>query len=423
MAIIRYERGSDGVVRESVSNDGGKTYTQTGATSSNGYSGSSGSSSSKKNTGSSKNTGGGTNYSGYTEKQYNNQKSYLEGLIKQGGGNATWAKNELNNLNSQYSGNKNTGVTSGNSAGSSGTSGVTGTPTSGSSGTSGATQQWDTSGWNNYTGATGKQFSVSPINGTIIVTTNGVQRRVLPTDADYNTTYKAMQTDIGNAYTPTNSYDRTNSDGTKTTYTTKNYTQGNSDLQYALEQAAKTNPGLSTEDYVKSLYNRIGSARSDGSTVTLADVNNELNRLGLSDYNSDNVIYTVGGNLIPNNQFTSFKDGSYGSNSDDSRWVSYGGQDYLIGGDSANQAQYASGKSGNTTLLDMLFGNMAENPYAMQDPEFLTSYNQALNNFNNSAGITGNNSITGNQKVDDVINYWNSVNNYNSATAGTATGK
>lgn len=411
MAIIRYERGSDGVVRESVSNDGGKTYTQTGATSSNGYSGgyssSSGSSSSKKNTGSSS----GTNYSGYTESQYNNQKNYLESLIKQGGGNATWAKNELNNLNTQYSGNKNTGVTSG----------TTGSGSSGSSGASGTTQQWDTSGWNNYTGATGKQFSISPINGTIIVTTNGVQRRVLPTDTDYNTTYAAMQKDIGNAYTPTNSYDRTNSDGTTTTYTTKNYTQGNGDLQYALEQAAKTNPGLSTEDYVKSLYNRIGTTRSDGSTVTLADVNNELNRLGLSDYNSDNVIYTVGGNLIPNNQFTTFKDGSYGSNSDDSRWVSYGGQDYLIGGDSANQAQYASGKAGNTTLLDMLFGNMAENPYAMQDPEFLTSYNQALNNFNNSAGIAGNNSITGNQKVDDVINYWNSVNNYNSATGSTGT--
>lgn len=388
-------------------------------------------------------------YKDYNQKEYDNQSKYLNNMINSGSaGNKAWAKNELAKLNKEYgggssSGNTNTGVTSSKNntvttgvsnnlatssggtsnknTGSSGTSGVTGTPTSGSSGTSGTTQQWDTSGWNNYTGATGKQFSVSPINGTIIVTTNGVQRRVLPTDADYNTTYKAMQTDIGNAYTPTNSYDRTNSDGTKTTYTTKNYLTGNGDLQYALEQAAKTNPGLSTEDYVKSLYNRIGSTRNDGSTVTLADINNELNRLGLSDYNSDNVIYTAGGSLIPNNQFVERKEGSFGSNSDDSKWVSYGGRDYLIGGDSANMAQYANGKAGNTTLLDLLFGNMANNPYAMQDPEFLTQYNQALNNFNNSAGIAGNNSITGNQKVDDLINYWNSVNNYNGITGGTGT--
>ena len=53
---------------------------------------------------------------------------------------------------------------------------------------------------------------------------------------------------------------------------------GNSDLKYALEQAAKSSgTGTSgTADYVKSLYNRIGTQRADGTTVTLADVDKEL---------------------------------------------------------------------------------------------------------------------------------------------------
>jgi hypothetical protein len=343
---------------------------------------------------------GGTNYSGYNEQQYNNQKTYLEGLIAQGGGNGTWAQGELNKLNQQYA------------------------PTQPTAPAQPATQQktqWDTTGWDTYTGANGIQYSISPLNGTIIALQNGAQTRYLPTDANYNNQYAAMQQQIGNAYTPY--YNWTDANGNN--ITTKNYLLGNADLKYALEQAMKAN-GSNTYDidgYVRDLYSNVGQQRNDGTVITLADVNAELNRLGLSDYNSDNVIYTAGGDLIPNNQFVTNKTGSFGgSNSEDSTWVSYGGQDYLVGGDSANYVDYVNGKTGNTNSLDYIFDDMANNPYAMQDPEFLAGYNQQLNNFNNSAGIqnsTTQNTLTGNQNVDDVINYVNSLNGYLGATGGS----
>lgn len=431
MGVIRYERGKDGVTRESVSNDGGKTYTQTGANSSNGYSGSAykppssnsgSSSSSKNNTSSNKNTGnsGGTNYSGYTQDQYNNQSAYLQGLIAQGGGNAEWAKNELNNLNSQYGGNKNSGG--------SGYFMPTNPDGSGVHYNNTDVGTWDTSGqkWTNVGGTDGVNYAIANSNGTIIATdSNGVQTRFLPTSQDYNSFYQNMLADIqkaGNRYTPNTTY--TNQNGT---YTSKSYTAGNSDLQYALEQAAKqsSNGSVSLNDYVESLYNRVGSQRADGSTVSLNDVTNELTRLGLQDYLPGNAIYTAGGTLLPGNQFVTFKDDNgQTTNSADSRWASYGGQDYLLGGDSANYAQYVNGKTGNVDNLALIFGNMANNPYAMQDPEFLTQYNQNLNSFNNAAGITTTNpgSITGNTNVDNVINYVNSLNNYNQATGGSVGG-
>ena len=349
-------------------------------------------------------TGSGTNYGDYTEQQYNNQKTYLENLIAQGGGTANWAQNELNNLNSQY-----------------GDSIPTSQPTQPTTPAQPPKPQWDVTGWDTFTGADGIQYSISPLNGTIIALQNGTQTRYLPTDANYNNQYAAMQQQIGNAYTPY--YNWTDANGNN--ITTKNYLLGNSDLQYALEQAMKAN-GSNTYDidgYVRDLYSNVGQQRNDGTVITLADVNAELNRLGLSDYNSDNVIYTAGGDLIPNNQFVTNKTGSFGgSNSEDSTWVSYGGQDYLVGGDSANYVDYVNGKTGNTNSLDYIFDDMANNPYAMQDPEFLAGYNQQLNNFNNSAGIqnsTTQNTVTGNQNVDDVINYVNSLNGYLGATGGS----
>lgn len=153
--------------------------------------------------------------------------------------------------------------------------------------------------WNKYQGATGKQYEVAGSNGTIsVIRPDGSTSLVRPTDSNYQATLNAMQSDLkGNGinYTPT--HDFSNANGS---WQTKDYITGNNDLKYALEQAAK-NSGTgqtSTNDYVKSLYNRIGSQRSDGSIITLDDINKELGRLGLSDYDSNNAIYTAGGNLL-----------------------------------------------------------------------------------------------------------------------------
>lgn len=370
-------------------------------------------------------------------------------------------------------------------------SGASGAASSGSS--SGTSKTGQSSGWNNYTGATGKQYNVAGSNGTIQVTyKDGTTRTVLPTDADYVATSQAMQSDLsGNGINYTPNYTFTNQNGT---YTTKDYVNGNNDLQYALQQAAKqssggywkpnvgthtgntgktytigdddsiqiirtdgttayvkpsdanykatvqamnadgvksgiqinyNNAGLSTADYIKSLYNRIGTKRADGTTVTLADVDKELDRLGLSDYNSQNAIYTAGGSLLPGNQFVTQHTGADGSNSADSRWLTYGGQDYLAGangGDSSNWAQYVNGKTGNLDNLSFIFGNMQNNPYAQQDTDFLTAYLNAQNQFNAAGGVnagTGTSySPTGNANVDNVINYVNSLNNYSAASGG-----
>lgn len=359
---------------------------------------------------SSSSSSGNTNYSGYTQAQYDNQSKYLENLIAQGGGNASWAQQELANLNSQYKPVAST------------------TPTAPTVPTTPTKPQWDTTGWDVFTGADGIQYSISPVNGTIIALQNGTQTRYLPTDANYNSQYAAMQQQIGNAYTPYYSW----TDANGNNVTTKNYLLGNSDLKYALEQymSANNSDTYDVEGYAKDLYNRVGTQRADGSFVTLNDVNAELNRLGLSDYNSENVYYTAGGNLIPKNEFTTTKQGAFGSNSGDSTWVSYGGQDYLVGGDSANFVDYVNGKTGNITNADLLFNNMASNPYAQQDPAFMAQYNQALNNFYNSGGSTiipttpsvgtvpgASTGSTGYEKVDQLINLINSTNNYNGAVS------
>lgn len=315
------------------------------------------------------------------------------------------------------SGNSPSGGNGGNQ-GNTGSSGNKGSTTVNSAGTT----------WNNYNGATGKQYSVAGSNGTIRVTQkDGSTRTVLPTDADYSVTQKAMQADLqgnGIQYTPTRTFNNGNG-----TYTVKDYVTGNNNLKYALEQAAK-NGGAgqsSTEEYAKSLYNRIGTQRADGTTVTLDDVNRELDRLGLSDYNSSNALLTAGGRLLPGNEFLKYKDDAgLTTNSPDSRWVSYGGQDYLMGGDSANFAQYVNGKTGNLDNLSFLFGNMQNNPYAQQDREFMQAYQNAQNQFNAAGGIGAGNgtnySPTGYQNVDSVIQYVNSLNNYNAAAGNGGAG-
>lgn len=337
------------------------------------------------------------NYSGYNKAQYDNQSAYLQNLINSGtAGQAAWAKNELNTLNSQY------------------TPTVSTTPTPSSTPSSSGT---------NYSGYTQSQYDnqsaylnnlISQGGGNAVWAQNelnNLNNQYKPQTPTATPTAPTTPT----ATTPTGTPSRTftNSNGT---YTVADYTKGNNDLLYALQQAQA---GTSVEDYVKSLYNRVGTTNAAGTgVVTLADVDAELNRLGLGDYASDKVIYTVSGHLIPNNEYVSYASGNQGggNNSANSKWVTYGGQQYLIGGDSANYAQYANAKSGNTDNLSMIFADMMNNPYAQQDQDFLMQYYGNMNNFNNNAGITGN------EKVDQIINYVNSTNNFNQATGGSAGG-
>lgn len=300
---------------------------------------------------------------------------------------------------------------SGSSGGNSGNSGGN-RPSGGSSGShtnnSGTT-------WNKYQGATGKQYEVAGSNGTISVTRpDGSTSLVQPTDSNYQATLNAMQSDLkgnGISYTPTHDFSNANGN-----WQTKDYITGNNDLKYALEQAAKNNGTgqTSTNDYVKSLYNRIGTQRGDGSVVTLDDVNKELGRLGLSDYDSKNAIYTASGNLLPGNDLVQFGPDKTG---DEGQWAFYGGQQYRIGGDQNDFVQYVNGKTGNLDNLSFLFGDMAGNKYAQQDPAYLAAYQQALGQFNQAAN-GGNMGMTGNQNVDNAINYINSIGNYYGMTGG-----
>ena len=288
----------------------------------------------------------------------------------------------------------------------------------------GKSQYGYSSGNNSYTGNTGKQYNVSGANGAITVnrpdgTTSTVQRG----DANYQATLDAMQKD-GVNYTPNTTY--TNSNGT---YTSKSYTAGNADLQYALQQAAKqsSNGSVSLDDYVNSLYNRVGTQRADGSTVSLKNVTDELTRLGLQDYLPGNAIYTAGGTLLPGNEFVSYHDNNgQTSNSEDSRWASYGGRDYLIGGDSSNYVNYVNALTGNYNNLDYIFGgvNMANNPYAQQDPEFLNQFNQQLaalyaqaaGNAGNGAGGNVNNVVNNNYSNNSLGGYVGSLGSLGAAT-------
>ena len=280
------------------------------------------------------------------------------------------------------------------------------------------------SGNNSYTGNTGKQYNVSGANGAITVTRpNGTVDTYQRDDAQYKAVVDAMNKD-GVNYTPNTTY--TNSNGT---YTSKSYTAGNADLRYALQQAAKqsSNGSVSLDDYVNSLYNRVGTQRANGTTVSLSDVTNELTRLGLQDYLPGNAIYTAGGTLLPGNEFGSYhNDNGQTSNSQDSRWYSYGGRDYLISGDSANYANYVNAMTGNYDNMDYIFGgvNMANNPYAQQNPEFLNQFNQQLaalyaqaaGNAGNGAGGNVNNVVNNNYSNNSLGGYVGSLGSLGAAT-------
>lgn len=325
-------------------------------------------------------------YAGIDQKGYDNESKYLNNLINSGtAGQKAWAEKQMVELNNNKPAAQPTQTTqpSGNNVTNSGSVNNANKPTN--------SQPAQTQ--------TSKPASTGSTNA---FTTPGSQV------ADSGTRYLGW--------------------GENDQYKVKDYLSGNADLQYALEQYMKDNNTnvYDIEGYAKDMYNRVGTQRADGSVVTLDDVNKELDRLGLSDYNSQNVTHTAGGSLIPNNEFVTNKTGSFGgSNSEDSEWLSYGDRDYLVGGDSANFVDYVNGKTGNTTNLDYLFDDMANNPYAKEDAEFAQMYQNALNQFNGAAGIqtpttgTGG-SYTGYDKVDQIINYGNALSGYNQATGGTS---
>ena len=316
-------------------------------------------------------------YAGIDQKGYDNESKYLNSLINSGSaGQKAWAQNQMKELNANKPVAQPT-QTSGNNAT---TGGIVNKPTNSQPAQTQTSTPASTGGTNAFV-SPGSQVSD---NGT-----------------------------------------RFHSWGENDQYKVKDYLSGNADLQYALKQWMKDNNTnvYDIEGYAKDLYGRVGTQRENGSVVTLDDVNKELDRLGLSDYNSQNVTHTAGGSLIPKNEFVTNKTGSFGgSNSEDSEWLSYGGQDYLVGGDSANFVDYVNGKTGNTTNLDFIFDDMANNPYAKEDANFAQMYQDALNQFNSSAGIqtpTTSVSYTGYADVDQFIDYVNSVNGFNQATNGT----
>lgn len=65
----------------------------------------------------------------------------------------------------------------------------------------------------------------------------------------------------------------------------------NADLQYALKQS-----GMTADQYRQDLLNRVGTLRSDGRYVTQAEIDTELNRLGLSNMQQagQSSLYKVG---------------------------------------------------------------------------------------------------------------------------------
>lgn len=418
-----------------------------------------------------------TDYSKFTQADYDNQKLYLNNIIAANGGHDIWAESEMEKLNSQYKPTTQPTQTSTPSTGNSGNSGNSGYKSTGNVNNGdnkyGTTERYTngekhistdggktftnqatgetyeekqteskyglTEGWNSYTGATGKQFEVDGLTGTIIVTRpDGSYSRVLPTDANYAVTLDAMQKDLaGNGinYTPSKTWDGTRDvykmDGSGEVdhtedyaYTVKDYLAGNKALHDDFVQWGQTNAGKSLDDFITSIYNGVGS-----NGVTLQDAIDRLTGYGLTDYLPDNAILSASGKLIPKNEFVDFTEGPVsgsGGNLDFSngQFANYGGQQYLIGGDVANFLNYVNGKTGNTTNLDYIFDDMANNPYANKDAEFAQMYQDALNQFNSSANIqtpttgTGG-SYTGYANVDRFIDYANSLEGYNQATGGT----
>ncbi|MBQ5658682.1 MAG: hypothetical protein IIV02_04030, partial [Peptococcaceae bacterium] len=286
-----------------------------------------------------------TDYSKYNQSQYDNQSKYLDNLINNGtAGQKAWAEAEKNSLNSQY------------------------------------------------------KPQAQPTQPAVTNTTNNNN-----VNSVNNNAFIAPGSQVAEDGTRFQSW------GENGEYKKKDYLSGNADLQYALQQYMDRN---NTNVYdvgglVKEMYGNIGSQRDNGSTVTVADIDKELERLGLSDYNSQNVIHTAGNDFIPLNQYTQFKNGSLGgSNSPDSEWVSYAGQDYLIGGSNADFVNYVNAITGNMTGADLLFDDMLNNPYAKENADFAQWYQNMLNQFNGTAGVqtpTAPTASTGYGKVDQLI--------------------
>ena len=226
-------------------------------------------------------------------------------------------------------------------------------------------------------------------------------------------------------------------DPTKTdSWTQRAYLQDNKDLQYAMSQYGT---GKSVNDYVKSLYDRIGTERSDGTRVTREDVYNELNRLGLSDFDENHVIYTAGGNYLPGGSAAQYGRESYGDEGimvngspQGGRYYTYGGQTYLMNSngqginDAANLSQFANLMTGKSGVGDIMFGGMGNNTMIAGDP----NAQQAMMNLygqyapylqapgSGNQGTLGNGSTSTN--VNDTLNYFNSVINYGNATGNTS---
>lgn len=78
--------------------------------------------------------------------------------------------------------------------------------------------------------------------------------------------------------------------------TTGNNKGYNANLQYALQQS-----GMTAEAYRQDLLNRVGTLRSDGRYVTQAEIDTELNRLGLNSMQQagQSSLYKVGDTIDP----------------------------------------------------------------------------------------------------------------------------
>ena len=291
MAIIRYDGGGKpgGTVKESISYDGGKSWSN-----------------------------GGDSKSGY---QYGTNS----------GGSVVSA-----NTGQAVSGSKQNGGSSGN--------GVTTVP---------STQ----TGWQNYAGATGKQYQVADSNGTInVIYEDGTSRLVRPGDADYNVTHQSMQSDLqgnGVSYTPTNTF--TNQNGT---YTVKDYSRGNEALQYALQQAVKQNGGDSA-NYAQYVNGKTGNL--DNLSFIFGDMQNNPYAREDSDfmaaYNAALNDFNINAGITPTqNIATNAGNTTYTGNANVDSAISY----------INNLSSYAQ-QTGNSSLLAQIEALLQNGLTATQD--------------------------------------------------------
>lgn len=113
----------------------------------------------------------------------------------------------------------------------------------------------------------------------------------------------------------------------------------NKDLQYALSQS-----GMSAAEYRQDMLNRVGTVRSNGTFVTQADVDKELNRLGLgsgSPYDTDE-------------WYNAINTGNLGGLSGLGNLPMNGGITYPQGGGSLGGGTNQIGVGGNNPALDYL---------------------------------------------------------------------